>query len=172
MEETLILVDRNDNPVGFDTKTHVHQHGALHRAFSIFIFDRDGRWLLQRRALSKYHSAGLWSNSCCGHPRQGEALNDAASRRLREEMGMVCNLCEVAALIYRARVSNELIEHEYDHIYIGISEDTPTANAEEVADWRWMHCDRIVDLTKRCPQDFTVWFHEILVRVELGGIRR
>lgn len=165
----LILVDENDMPVGSDTKTHVHQLGLLPRAFSIFIFDRDGRWLLQRRALGKYHSAGLWSNSCCGHPRHGETLEAAASRRLREEMGIACDLRRVTALTYRAPMPNGLIEHEYDHVFVGSSEDPPAVNADEVDDWQWMRGDRIPDLTTQRPHDFTVWFREILARVQFDG---
>ncbi|WP_321785352.1 isopentenyl-diphosphate Delta-isomerase [Burkholderia pyrrocinia] len=169
MEDMLILVDGNDAPVGTDTKTRVHQLGLLHRAFSIFIFDRDGRWLLQRRALGKYHSAGLWSNSCCGHPRHGETLDAAASRRLREEMGIACDLRRITALTYRAPMPNGLIEHEYDHVFVGSAEHEPAVNTDEVDDWQWMRGDQVLDLTAQRPHDFTVWFREILARVRLDG---
>ncbi|AOJ01884.1 isopentenyl-diphosphate delta-isomerase [Burkholderia mayonis] len=170
MDEMLILVDRNDTPLGFDTKARIHQSGALHRAFSIFIFDHQERLLLQRRALGKYHSAGLWSNSCCGHPRQGEELGAAVARRLREEMGFDCELCKVSALTYRAQLPNGLIEHEYDHIYVGMFEGEPVANPDEVADWRWSLCDEVLDLMEHRPHDFTVWFREIMGRATADGL--
>ncbi|KVT12749.1 isopentenyl-diphosphate delta-isomerase [Burkholderia sp. MSMB1078WGS] len=170
MDETLILVDQNDTPLGFDTKTRIHQNGALHRAFSIFIFDHRDRLLLQRRALRKYHSAGLWSNSCCGHPRYGEELDAAVSRRLREEMGVACRMNKVSSLTYRAELPGGLIEHEYDHVFAGTLEGEPTANPDEVADWQWIPVDRVVDLVECRPHDFTVWFREILGRARTKGL--
>ncbi|KWO47883.1 isopentenyl-diphosphate delta-isomerase [Burkholderia sp. MSMB1459WGS] len=170
MDETLILVDKNDTPLGFDTKTRIHQNGALHRAFSIFIFDRRDRLLLQRRALRKYHSAGLWSNSCCGHPRYGEELDAAVSRRLREEMGVDCRMNKVSSLTYRAELPGGLIEHEYDHVFAGTLEGEPTANPDEVADWQWIPIDQVVDLVEYRPHDFTVWFREILGRARTKGL--
>ncbi|WP_245637118.1 isopentenyl-diphosphate Delta-isomerase [Burkholderia singularis] len=170
MDEMLILVDRSDKPLGFDTKTRIHQIGALHRAFSIFIFDHQNRLLLQRRALRKYHSAGLWSNSCCGHPRHGEELEAAVSRRLREEMGVDCQMRKVTALTYRAELPNGLIEHEYDHIFAGTLDGEPVANPDEVADWEWVPVDQLLDRVERQPYDFTVWFREILGRARMEGL--
>lgn len=120
--EELVLVDEYDRATGTAEKMQVHRDGLLHRAFSIFIFDLKGRLLLQKRALGKYHSQGLWTNTCCGHPRPGEPTLAAARRRLLEEMGIDCPvLMEVEAFVYRTQVSNGLIENEYDHIYVGLS---------------------------------------------------
>ncbi|MCG7508442.1 isopentenyl-diphosphate Delta-isomerase [Mesorhizobium retamae] len=172
MDETLILVNDSDEPVGFATKLHVHRKGMMHRAFSILVFDRNGRLLLQRRAAGKYHSAGLWSNSCCGHPRRGEETDVAVHRRLREEMGFDCDLHEVAALIYRAEVSNDLVEHEYDHIYAGVFDGEPDANPDEVSDWQWLELSRLRAAVDAHPGDFTIWLRELLERKKHHGIEQ
>lgn len=165
MEDRLILVDSRDNPIGHAPKMRVHRLGLLHRAFSIFIFDGRGRLLLQQRALGKYHSQGLWSNTCCGHPRHGESTVIAAKRRLNEEMGIECStLVEVHAFIYQEHVSNQLIEHEYDHVYVGLSHVDPVANPDEALDWKWQ---TLVDLERDisvAPDMFTVWFRKILLQ--------
>lgn len=172
MGELLILVDRDDVQIGFDQKMPVHRRGALHRAFSILVFDAEARLLLQRRAQDKYHSAGLWSNSCCGHPRHGEETDAAAHRRLREEMGFDCDLREVSAFYYRAAVSDDLIEHEYDHLYVGAFVGEPRADPGEVSEWEWMDIgDVLAGMSKR-PNDFTVWFRAILTQIEPGGLAR
>src|SRR4051812_34432219 len=117
--EQLILVDAHDRELGAGEKLQVHLAGALHRAFSIFVFDAAGRLLIQKRAPGKYHSAGLWSNTACGHPRPGEATAPAARRRLREEMGLDCELHEAFEFLYRAELGDALVEHEYDHVFVG-----------------------------------------------------
>ncbi len=132
MEEQVILVDEQDNQIGLAPKMEAHIKGLLHRAFSIFIFDEKGHLLLQQRALEKYHSAGLWTNTCCSHPRNNETTIEAAQRRLQEEMGMTCRLREIFSFVYRAELENELIEHEFDHVFIGVTNDLPTINPEEV----------------------------------------
>src|SRR5918997_6672888 len=119
MSEQVILVDEADREVGTGSKLEAHREGALHRAFSVFVFDRRGRLLLQKRAAGKYHSGGLWSNTCCGHPRPGEATAEAARRRLREEMNFDCELRAAFEFLYRAQFTNKLIEHEYDHVFVG-----------------------------------------------------
>ncbi len=161
-EEMLILVDDCDYPVGFAAKLQVHQLGTLHRAFSIFVFDDGGRLLMQQRAWSKYHSGGLWSNTCCGHPRQGEDTAAAASRRLHEEMGFHCQLKWVSAFIYRAPLTNGLIEHEYDHIYVGTFADTPQPDESEVANWAWRTPEDVEQTLDAHPDDFTIWFRHIV----------
>ncbi|HEX7957304.1 MAG TPA: isopentenyl-diphosphate Delta-isomerase, partial [Pyrinomonadaceae bacterium] len=117
--EQLILVDADDRELGAGEKLEVHRAGALHRAFSVFVFDGRGRLLMQRRAAGKYHSGGLWSNTACGHPRPGEATRAAARRRLREEMGLDCELSAAFEFVYRAELGDSLVEHEYDHVFVG-----------------------------------------------------
>lgn len=163
MDELLILVDANDQQTGVANKLLVHRDGLLHRAFSLFVFDSDGRLLLQRRAPEKYHSAGLWTNTCCGHPRDGEGTDDAAHRRLGEEMGFDCALQEVTAFIYEAQVPGGLIEHELDHVYIGRYDGEPVSNPDEASDWMWIEPHRLLSWMDAEPELFTVWFKKILV---------
>ncbi|WP_256576728.1 MULTISPECIES: isopentenyl-diphosphate Delta-isomerase [unclassified Pseudomonas] len=167
MEEMLILVSPQDRPTGSAPKMQVHRQGLRHRAFSIFIFDLHGRLLLQRRAAGKYHSAGLWTNTCCGHPRPGERTSAAARRRLREEMGLDCELQEVTAMLYREQVTDQLIEHEYDHILIGLGTADPQANPEEAQDWQWLTLETLTQQLQADPQRFTVWLRRI---VETFGV--
>ena len=119
-EEKVILVDKNDNQVGLMPKLEAHEKGVLHRAFSIFIFNSKYELLLQKRASSKYHSGGLWTNTCCSHPREGEDTLDAANRRLDEEMGIKTSLRKVYDFIYKAELDNQLTEHEFDHVFYGV----------------------------------------------------
>lgn len=170
MEEMLILVSEDDCETGFAEKMFVHRNGLLHRAFSIFIFDDDDRILLQQRAKNKYHSHGLWTNSCCGHPRRGEDSDAAAHRRLREEMGMVSDLRRVSTLLYRERVSDQLIEHEYDHIYAGLSRADPIANPDEAAAWQWVGMADLSAWMAAEPASFTIWFRRIFETAGPGGI--
>ncbi|NVZ53033.1 isopentenyl-diphosphate Delta-isomerase [Pseudomonas sp. B6002] len=162
MGESLILVDQNDQATGTDDKLSVHRQGLLHRAFSIFIFDRLGRLMLQRRAQGKYHSAGLWTNTCCGHPRPGEATGDAAIRRLDEEMGFTCPLQQITTLTYRTEVPDGLIEHEFNHVYIGGFDDAPLVNPNEAAQWCWIELPVLEQWLMAEPQGFTAWFKIIL----------
>lgn len=157
MEDDVILVDRNDDELGRAGKLAVHRRGELHRALSIFLFDAGGRLLLQKRATTKYHSGGLWSNTCCSHPRPGEDIAHAARRRLREEMGIDCELKKMFSFIYRAAVGNGLTENEYDHVFFGNYDGVPLVNAEEADDWRWMEmADLSADIRSR-PQAYTYW---------------
>lgn len=158
MEEKIILVDRDDLEVGSIEKMEAHVKGVLHRAFSIFIFNEKGEMMLQKRASHKYHSGGLWTNTCCSHPNWGETLEDAVNRRLQEEMGFGCELKEVKSFLYYAELDNNLIEHELDHIFIGHYEGEPLINKSEVEDWKWTN---IKDLKKEIleePEKFTYWF--------------
>ena len=155
--EQLILVDAEDRELGAGEKLQVHRSGALHRAFSVFVFDRRGRLLMQRRAPGKYHSAGLWSNTACGHPRPGEATAAAARRRLREEMGLDCKLRKAFEFIYRAELEGALVEHEYDHVFFGTHEGDPAPDPSEVGDWRWMSTDELRRGLREEPGRYTYW---------------
>ena len=166
--EEVILVDRSDRELGRAEKMKAHVKGWLHRAFSVFVFDDRGFLLLQRRAQSKYHTPGLWSNTCCSHPRPGEQILQAAERRLREEMGFTCDLSPAFGFVYRSEFRNGLIEHEYDHVVMGHWNGTPSPNPEEVADWRWVAPDALAGELLSERQRFTPWFllayTEILTR--------
>lgn len=158
MEEQVILVDKQDNPIGLMPKMEAHEKGVLHRAFSVFILNNKGELMLQQRALHKYHSPGLWTNTCCSHQRDGESNIAAGQRRLREEMGFVAELREVTSFIYKAPFDNGLTEHELDHIMIGQYNDEPNINPEEVADWKWMSVDAVRDDINIHPEKYTAWF--------------
>ncbi len=158
MEERVILVDERDREVGTRAKLSAHVDGKLHRAVSVFVFDADENMLLQRRAAAKYHSGGLWSNTCCGHPRPGESSEEAAHRRLREEMGFDCRLRPVLNFIYRSELENGLFEHEYDHVFVGRFEGTPAPNPDEVDDWRWVSVEDVTVDELANPKRYSVWF--------------
>lgn len=164
--EYVILVDDKDNPVGEMEKMQAHYEGKLHRAFSVFLHDGQGKVLLQRRALSKYHSGGLWTNACCSHPRKGESVEEAAHRRLMEELGVDCPVQEVSTFIYRAELDKDMIEHELDHVLTGIlkTEDMPF-NPDEVDSIDWMTFDDLKDDIEQNPDKYTVWFQIIMKNV-------
>ena len=164
-EDFLILVDENDNPIGKMEKTITHQQGILHRAFSVFIFNTKGEMLLQQRALNKYHSGGLWTNTCCSHPRYGEELNDAANRRLFEEMGMSCKLEYAFNFIYKVNFENGLTEHEFDHVFIGISDTQPLISKDEVSNWKYVKPEDIISEMDSHPEYFTEWFKIAFTKV-------
>ena len=165
MEDQVTLVDENDNEVGVEEKMSAHRSGKLHRAVSVFIFDPGGRLLLQKRASAKYHSGGLWSNSCCGHPRPGENRRDAARRRLKEEMGIDCELAEIFSFIYQAALPIGLIEHEYDYVFFGSHDGEPVPNPAEAEDWKWMDVERLRADMKKNPHSYTFWLAACLDRV-------
>src|SRR6266404_1505817 len=162
MEDQLILVNENDERVGIGEKLNIHREGLLHRAFSIFILNSHGELLLQRRALNKYHSPGLWSNTCCGHPRPGEQVMIAARRRLKAEMGLDCQLKRVGSFIYRADVGVGLVEHEFDHLLIGHSDLEPTLNLKEAIGWKRAHFATLEREVSDHPEDFTCWLRVIM----------
>lgn len=164
-EEKVILVNERDEPLGLMPKLEAHQKGVLHRAFSVFIFNQKGDLMLQQRAFDKYHSPGLWTNTCCSHQRDGETNLEAGSRRLQEEMGFNVALKELFSFIYKAPFDNGLIEHELDHVLIGYTNTNPLINPEEVADWKWMPMHEIVIDLKAHPTRYTVWFQIIFDRV-------
>ena len=156
--EFVVLVDEQDNPIGKMEKQQAHIEGLLHRAFSIFIFNSEKKLLLQKRASSKYHCGGLWTNSCCSHPRENENIQDAANRRLAEEMGMQCSLKPIFTFMYRAEFDNGLIEHEFDHVFFGESDQNPKINPEEVETYRYIAMEDLQQEVKEFPQNFTPWF--------------
>ena len=163
-EEKVILVDREDNSVGTLPKMEAHEKGVLHRAFSVFILNQKGEFMLQQRALHKYHSPGLWTNTCCSHQREGEENLQAGTRRLEEEMGFSVPLEELFSFIYKAPFDNGLTEHELDHVMLGYYEGIPEINSDEVNTWKWMSLNEIAsDLTVN-PESYTVWFKIIFER--------
>lgn len=165
MVETQIfipLVNEQDEIIGEGEKLAVHQAGLLHRAFSILVHDGAGLWLLHQRAFHKYHSGGLWTNTCCGHPNVGEEMERAIHRRLQEEMGFDCPLTYQFKFKYQAQLDHGLMEHEIDHVYIGQYNADFTVNPEEVAAVRWATMDQIREEIQRHPEQFTVWFKQIV----------
>jgi isopentenyl-diphosphate delta-isomerase len=165
--EEVILVDENDNPIGLETKLRAHQNGGkLHRAFSIFIFDAAGKMLLQRRTKQKYHFGGHWTNACCGHPKKGEVLLDAAHVRLRQEFGFDTKLEEMFTFLYRASdVKTGLTEYEFDHVLCGEFNGKPRPNPDEIDDWKWIDLTALsVDLENN-PERYTPWFRMAIHRV-------
>ncbi|MDJ0765145.1 MAG: isopentenyl-diphosphate Delta-isomerase [Myxococcota bacterium] len=157
MPEMIILVDENDNQIGTGEKMAVHRAGDLHRCFSIFVFSSSGQVLLQKRAARKYHSGGLWTNTCCSHPRDGEELSQAIHRRLVEEMGFDCDLKEVFSFIYRAELDHGLIEHEFDHVFVGIYDGPIRPNPEEADGYEWRSVPVVAQDMRKNPHQYTVW---------------
>ncbi|WP_299112898.1 isopentenyl-diphosphate Delta-isomerase [uncultured Winogradskyella sp.] len=157
-EEQVILVNEFDEQIGLMPKLEAHEKAVLHRAFSVFVFNNKNELMLQQRALHKYHSPGLWTNTCCSHQRDGETNIEAGTRRLQEEMGFVTSLEETTSFIYKAPFDNGLTEHELDHIMIGYYQDTPVINTDEVAAWKWMPLEDVKADMKKNPQEYTAWF--------------
>ncbi|MEO9022064.1 MAG: isopentenyl-diphosphate Delta-isomerase [Ginsengibacter sp.] len=166
MNDLLILVDENDNETGSMSKLAVHQSGELHRAFSLFIFNQKGEILLQQRADEKYHSAGLWSNTCCSHPKKGEQTNDAVARRLKEEMGMECATQFQFSFIYKAALENGLTEHELDHVYFGESDAIPIPDPGEVKDWKYIRPEKLKEEIIFHPNKYSAWLKICFPKVE------
>jgi len=157
-KENVILVDEKDNQVGLMPKLEAHEKGVLHRAFSIFIFNSKYELLLQKRASSKYHSGGLWTNTCCSHPREGEDTLDAANRRLDEEMGIKTSLRKVYDFIYKAELDNQLTEHEFDHVFYGVCDNDPILNKDEAEDFKWVDMETLNNDIMKNEDNYTVWF--------------
>lgn len=165
MEEKIILVDKKDREVGSEFKLKTHREGKLHRALSVFVFNSNGELLLQKRATGKYHSGGLWTNTCCSHPNVGESVLDAAHRRLKEEMGFDCPLTEIFSFIYKAKLDNELTEYEFDHVLFGKFNGVFEINREEVEDAKWADLNSLSRDLKINPQIFTFWFKKCYNKV-------
>jgi isopentenyl-diphosphate delta-isomerase len=156
--EYVILVDENDQEIGKMEKKEAHEKGLLHRAFSVFVFNENKELLLQQRALTKYHSAGLWTNTCCSHPRIGETIEQAAHRRLMEEMGFDCDLSTKTSFIYKAAFENGLTEHEFDHVLVGSFNGEINFNPTEVKNFKWINLEELqIDLLQN-NQNYTAWF--------------
>jgi len=162
MKERVVLVDKAGHEIGSEDKMSVHVTGALHRAFSIFVFSSQGKLLIQQRNGSKYHTPGLWSNTCCSHPRPGEALAGAVQRRLAEEMGFICELSELFTCRYELRLDNNMIEHELNHVFIGFYDGYPLPDPAEVEDWRWQALQDLCGEMNRSSAAFTPWFKLII----------
>lgn len=158
IEEKVILVDTNDNPIGLMNKLEAHEKAVLHRAFSVFILNNKNELMLQQRAHHKYHSPLLWTNTCCSHQRENETNIQAGTRRLREEMGFETELKEMFHFIYKAPFDNGLTEHELDHVMIGYYNDLPLINADEVENWKWMKIEDVKNNMITNPDLYTIWF--------------
>lgn len=163
----VILVDKNDVQIGTMEKMEAHKRGLLHRAFSIFIFNSNGEFLLQQRAPNKYHNGGLWTNTCCSHPLPGENVLKAAYRRLSEEMGFTTSLSPAFNFIYNATFDNGLIEHEFDHVFTGIYEGEIKVDKTEISDYCYKKLKDIDDSFQTHPQKYTEWFKIALPQIKL-----
>ncbi len=159
--EKVVLVNKKDEVIGSMEKIEAHEKALLHRAFSVFVINKNNELMLQRRALGKYHSPGLWTNTCCSHPRVNESYADGAHRRLVEEMGFDCDLKDMFSFIYKAPFDNGLTEHELDHVFVGYCETEPIINTEEVDSWKWIAIDDLKEDMASNPEDYTVWFRII-----------
>ncbi|HAC25394.1 MAG TPA: isopentenyl-diphosphate delta-isomerase [Cytophagales bacterium] len=160
--EQVVLVNDHDEVTGVMEKMEAHRTGSLHRAFSVLLFNSRGEMLLQKRAQTKYHSSGLWTNTCCSHPRPGETLEEAARRKLRQEMGIEANPRFAFKFQYKAPLDNQLIEHEIDHVFIGQFDGEPVLNEHEAEDWKFVDLHSLKQQVHTDPQQFTPWFRLIL----------
>lgn len=165
MSPNVQIVNQKGEMIGEEEKLAAHKKGLLHRAFSIFVFNSEGELMLQQRASDKYHSGGLWSNTCCSHPEPGEEVLEAAHRRIEEEMGFDCEMEEKFTFQYRVEFDNGLVENEYDHVVFGEYEGEPDPSEEEADDWKWESLDKIQEEVKEKPEKFSFWFKELLPKV-------
>jgi isopentenyl-diphosphate delta-isomerase len=160
--EKVIIIDKNNRIIGTEEKLKAHQTGKLHKAFSVLIFNKNNQLLLQQRAKTKYHCGGLWSNTCCSHPRPNESLIKGANRKLKQEMGFNCKLKKLFSFTYKIKLDNQLIEHEYDTIFIGTYEKDPKPNSQEVMNYKWLTLEQIKKEISRKPKKYTPWFKIII----------
>lgn len=165
MSEQLVLVDNNDTAIGAMDKLQAHKEGRLHRAFSIFVFNSANELLLQKRHQDKYHSGGLWANTCCSHPRPNESLQAATHRRLQEEMGFDCDLRPGFSFIYKIKFDNGLIENEYDHVFIGHYDDDPEPNPMEVESWQWLSLPALQQQIRQQPDNYAHWLQLVADKI-------
>jgi len=165
-EQKVILVNENDEPIGTESKLKAHELGKLHRAFSVFVFYKNNdrlELLLQQRNPEKYHSGGLWTNTCCSHPRPNEDIISAANRRLKEEMGISVTLTQVGNFQYKAEFPNGLIEHEFDHVLIGFTDSKAVDfNKTEVIAIHWMTIPDLITDLENNSEKYTPWFKQAL----------
>ncbi len=161
----VVLVNEQDHPIGEMEKMEAHLKGELHRAFSVFIFNDKDEMLLQQRAVSKYHGGGLWTNACCSHPQFTEQVKDAATERLKFEMGLSCDLVFLFSFIYKIEVENNLIEHELDHVFIGKTNNQPYPNKIEVENYKWTSVEYLKKDVENNPEKYTYWFRAALPKV-------
>lgn len=166
--ESVILVDREDNAIGTMEKLEAHRRGELHRAFSIVIFNDNGEMLLQKRALGKYHSGGLWTNACCSHPAPGEKIEEATRRRLKEEMGIDIQPRFSHKFIYKTKLGGQLTEHEFDHVFVGTFNGEPVVNKNEVADWKYVTMSWLRQDVRHHPDAYTYWFRLMIDQPQLN----
>lgn len=162
----VILVNEFDQQIGVLEKLEAHQKGLLHRAFSVFVFNDSNELMLQRRAFDKYHSGGLWTNTCCSHPAPDESIEEACHRRLKEEMGFDTTLEFVTSFIYKAELDKNLTEHEFDHVYLGKYNGNPVINESEVSEWKFVSLGDLENDMKKNPDHYTVWFKIIFSKVK------
>jgi isopentenyl-diphosphate delta-isomerase len=165
-QDEVILVNELDEPTGSMEKMEAHRKALLHRAFSVFIFNAKGDMLLQQRAHKKYHSAGLWTNACCSHPRPGEGTKDAAMRRLSEELGFTAELSKIFDFTYRSEFENGLTEFEFDHVFVGMHDGAIHPDKNEVSDYCFKSLDEIESNLASYPLNYTVWFHRAFPLVQ------
>lgn len=166
-EEMVVLVNEFDEQIGLMEKMQAHEQALLHRAFSVFLFDHEGLMLLQKRALTKYHSGGLWTNACCSHPRAGETTLAAAQRRLFEELGIKPEIHEAFSFTYKAAFDNGLTEHEYDHVFVGRYQGPITPNPQEVSEYMYRSIEDIRSDLQTIPDLYTEWFKIAFEQVQL-----
>lgn len=160
--QEVVLVDEHDRPLGTMEKIKAHEEGVLHRAFSVIIFNSRGEMLIHQRASDKYHCGGLWTNACCSHPRIDETPEEAAKRRLKEEMGFTTDIDYLGSFIYKVDFENGLTEHEYDHMFCGYYDGQPQPNPEEVQDWKYISVNELLNDIERNPENYTFWFKDIV----------
>ena len=158
MKDAIILVNEQDEQIGLMPKLEAHEKGLLHRAFSVFLFNTQGQLLLQQRAFGKYHSEGLWSNTCCSHPMPEEEIHSSAHRRLMEEMGLKTDLRFLYSFLYKAALDKGLTEHEIDHIFVGTTDELPDINTDEVSAWKYISIDELLTDIELQPELYTIWF--------------
>lgn len=156
--EHVILVDEQNNQIGIGEKVETHRQAKLHRAFSIFLLNSKGEMLVQQRAKTKYHCPGLWANTCCGHPRPGEAVEQAAHRRLQEEFGFDAPFAEKLSYIYKVAFDNGLNEHEFLHVFVGTADAKPAPNPEEIDGWKWISITDLKNDIVQRPEQYAYWF--------------
>jgi isopentenyl-diphosphate delta-isomerase len=167
--EWVVLVDEQDSVLGYMEKMEAHEKGLLHRAFSLFVFNKQGDMLLQRRAWGKYHSGGLWTNACCSHPRPNELVLAAATRRVQEEMGFECTPSFGFTFLYKAKLDKQLTEHELDHVLYSVYEGVVSPNPEEVCEWKYAPISAIREELMLSPESYTEWFKLVFERVVRGS---